>query len=159
MEFLYPDYPKDAPRTLAALTPLYRRLPLDRLYAALPEAIGPHCASNNWVVDGAHSAIGQAAARQRPASRLFGTPGFWYLARLKTPEHDIAGATVAGTPLVIIGHNEQIAWGFTTTTADIEDLFIEKLDPQDPNRYHGRRRQRCRSARARRRSRCATARR
>jgi penicillin amidase len=134
LEFLYPDYPKDAPRTLAALTPLYRQLPLDRLYAALPEAMGPHYASNNWVVDGAHSASGKPLLANDPHLG-FSAPGQWYLARLKTPAHDIAGATVAGTPLAIIGHNEKIAWGFTTTTADIEDLYIEKLDPADSGHY------------------------
>ncbi|HWB48825.1 MAG TPA: penicillin acylase family protein [Stellaceae bacterium] len=134
MAFLYPDYPKDAPRTLAALLPLYRRLPLGPLYAALPEGMGPHYASNNWVVDGAHTASGKPLLANDPHLG-FSTPGFWYLARLKTPQHDIAGATAAGVPLVIIGHNEKIAWGFTTTTADIEDLFIEKLDPQDPGHY------------------------
>jgi penicillin G amidase len=134
MTFLYPDYPKDAPRTLAALRPLYRQLPLARLYAALPKALGPHFASNNWVVDSAHSASGKPVLANDPHLG-FSTPGFWYLVRLKTPEHDIEGGSVAGTPLVIVGHNEKIAWGFTTTTADIEDLFIEKLDPADPTHY------------------------
>jgi penicillin G amidase len=134
MEFLYPGYPKDAPTTLAALMPLYRHLPLAQLYATLPATLGPHYASNNWVVDGAHSESGKPLLANDPHLG-FSTPGFWYLARLKTPAHDIEGATVAGTPLVIIGHNEKIAWGFTTTTADIEDLFIEKLDPKDPSRY------------------------
>jgi penicillin amidase len=134
LTFLYPDYPKDAPTTLAALLPIYRRLPLTELYAALPEALGPRFASNNWVVDGAHTESGKPLLANDP-HLAFGAPGFWYLARLKTPEHDIAGGTVAGTPMVLIGHNERIAWGFTTTTADIEDLFIEKLDPADPNRY------------------------
>ena len=134
MEFLYPEYPKDAPTTLAALTPLYRRLPVDRLYAALPAALGPQFASNNWVVDGAHSASGRPLLANDPHLD-FSTPGIWYLARLKTPAREIAGATVAGNPLVVIGHNDTIAWGMTTTTADIEDLFIEKLDPTDPGRY------------------------
>jgi penicillin amidase len=134
MAFLYPDYPKDAPRTLAALLPLYRHLPFSQMYAALPEAMGPHYASNNWVVDGAHTTSGKPLLANDPHLG-FATPGFWYLARLKTPQHDIEGATAAGVPLVIIGHNEKIAWGFTTTTADIEDLFIEKLDPNDPSRY------------------------
>ena len=134
LAFLYPDYPKDAPTTLAALTPLYRQLPLGALYAALPEVLGPHYASNNWVVDGAHSASGKPVLANDP-HLAFNAPGFWYLARLKTPEREIAGATAPGTPLVIVGHNDKIAWGFTTTTADIEDLFIEKLDPADPARY------------------------
>jgi penicillin G amidase len=134
LAFLYPDYPKDAPHTLAALLPLYRQLPLAPLYAALPEAMGPHYASNNWVVDGAHSVSGKPLLANDPHLG-FATPGFWYLAHLRTPQHDIVGATVAGTPFVVIGHNEKIAWGFTTTTADIEDLFIEKLDPNAPDRY------------------------
>jgi penicillin amidase len=134
LAFLYPDYPKDAPRTLAALLPLYRSLPLDPLYAALPAAMGPHYASNNWVVDGAHSTSGKPLLANDPHLG-FATPGVWYLARLKTPRHDIVGATAAGTPLVIIGHNEKIAWGFTTTTADIEDLYVEKLDPNDAGHY------------------------
>ncbi|HYM72677.1 MAG TPA: penicillin acylase family protein [Stellaceae bacterium] len=134
MAFLYPDYPKDAPTTLAALTPLYRRLPLAALYAALPQTLGPHYASNSWVVDGAHSASGKPLLANDP-HLAFNAPGFWYLARLKTPGREIAGGTVAGTPLVIVGHNDKIAWGLSTTTADIEDLFIEKLDPGDPDRY------------------------
>jgi penicillin amidase len=134
LAFLYPDYPKDGPTTLAALAPLYRRLPLDRLYAALPAALGPRYASNNWVVDGAHSASGKPLLANDPHLG-FATPGVWYLARLKSPEREIAGATVAGTPVVVIGHNDKIAWGFTTTTADIEDLFIEKLDPNDASHY------------------------
>ncbi|MBV9861645.1 MAG: penicillin acylase family protein [Alphaproteobacteria bacterium] len=134
LAFLYPDYPKDAATTLAALQPIYRGLGLDRLYAALPAEAGPHYASNNWVVDGAHSASGRPLLANDP-HLAFGAPGFWYLARLKTPQREIAGGTVAGTPLVVIGHNDRIAWGFTTTGSDVEDLFVEKIDPADPGRY------------------------
>ncbi|HZT88255.1 MAG TPA: penicillin acylase family protein [Stellaceae bacterium] len=134
MAVLYPNYPKDGPTTLAELAPLYRRLPLDALHAALPPAVGPHYASNNWVVDGRHNASGKPLVANDP-HLAFGAPGFWYLARLKTPQREIAGGTVAGTPFVIIGHNDRIAWGFTSTESDIEDLFIEKIDPADPARY------------------------
>jgi penicillin amidase len=134
LTFLYPDYPKDAPTTLAGLSAIYRQLPLDRMYAELPDAVGPIFASNNWVVDGAHSTSGKPVLANDPHLG-FGTPGIWYLARLKTPQHEIAGATAAGVPLVVIGHNEKIAWGFTNTASDVEDLFIERLDPADPGRY------------------------
>src|SRR5205823_9220443 len=60
---LYPEYPKEAPTTLAELATIYRRLPLDRLYAALPRLGGPIYASNNWVVAGA---IPKAASRALP---------------------------------------------------------------------------------------------
>jgi penicillin amidase len=131
---LYPQYPKDAPTTLAEMLPIYQRLALDRLYEALPAVVGPNFASNNWVVDGKHSASGKPLLANDP-HLAFGAPGFWYLARLKTPQHEIAGGTAAGVPLVVVGHNERIAWGFTTTTADVEDLFVEKIDPDDPGRY------------------------
>jgi penicillin amidase len=131
---LYPEYPKEAPTTLAELAAIYRRLPLDRLYAALPPLVGPIYASNNWVVDGAHTDSGKPVLANDPHLG-FAAPGFWYLARLKTPQHEIAGGTVAGVPVVVVGHNERIAWGFTTTGGDVEDLFIERLDPADPNRY------------------------
>jgi penicillin amidase len=134
LAFLYPEYPKDAPTTLTALQPLFRRLELDRLYRALPLSVGPIYASNNWVVDGRHSKSGKPLLANDPHLPL-GAPGVWYLARLETPAGAIAGATAPGVPFVVIGHNDHIAWGFTTTTSDVEDLFIEKIDPADPARY------------------------
>jgi penicillin G amidase len=131
---LYPEYPKNAPTTLAKLRRIYRRLPLDALYGELPPTVGPIYASNNWVVDGAHSVSGKPLLANDPHLG-FAAPGFWYLARLKTPERQIAGSTVAGVPFVVIGHKDRIAWGFTATASDVEDLFIEKLDPGDPGRY------------------------
>ena len=131
---LYPEYPRDAPTTLSDMRPIYRRLALDALYDALPPVVGPVYASNNWVVDGRHSASGKPLLANDPHLE-FGAPGFWYLARLRTPDHEIAGGTAAGSPFIVVGHNERIAWGFTTTTADVEDLFIEKVDPCDPGRY------------------------
>lgn len=134
LAFLYPAYPAGAPTTLAALAPIYRHLPLDRLFAALLPAVGPIYASNNWVVDGVHSTSGKPLVANDP-HLPFGAPGFWYLARLKTPEREIVGGTVAGAPFVVVGHNDRVAWGFTTTASDVEDLFIEKIDPADPGRY------------------------
>ncbi len=131
---LYPHYPKNALTTLARMRPLYRRLALARLYAALPALAGPLRASNNWVVDGRHSASGKPLLANDPHLG-FAAPGVWFLARLKTPAHDIAGATAPGIPFIVIGHNERIAWGFTDTGSDVEDLYIEKIDPADPSRY------------------------
>jgi penicillin G amidase len=134
--FLYPEYPKTAPTTLASLAEIYRKLPLDPLYATLPPlpVVPPLHASNNWVVDGAHSASGKPVLANDPHLG-FAAPGIWYLARLKTPAREIAGATAPGIPLVVIGHNDRIAWGFTTTGGDVADLFIEQIDPADPGRY------------------------
>jgi penicillin amidase len=134
LAFLFPEYPKDAPTTLSDMLPIYHRLALDLLYEALPPVVGPIYASNNWVVDARHSGRGKPLLANDPHLE-FGAPGFWYLARLKTPRHEIAGGTAAGSPFVLVGHNDRIAWGLTTTTADVEDLFIERIDPADPGRY------------------------
>ncbi len=131
---LFPDYPKEAPVTLAKLADLTRDLPLDRMLAALPDAVGPKLASNNWVVDGAHSVTGKPLLANDPHLD-YAAPVIWYLARLEAPDLALTGGTIAGAPLTILGHNGQVAWGYTTTNADVEDVFVEKLDPADPTRY------------------------
>jgi penicillin amidase len=131
---LLPGYPKDGPVALANIAGLYRDLPLDRMLAGTPNLAGPTFASNNWVVDGAHSTTGKPLLANDPHLD-FSIPGTWYLADLEAPGLSLAGATIPGTPLVVLGHNDRIAWGYTTTNADVEDLFIEKLDPAHPGRY------------------------
>ena len=65
----------------------------------------------------------------------FALPGVWYLARLVSPARELAGATSPGFPAMILGHNGRIAWGLTTSDIDVEDLFVERVDPADPARY------------------------
>ena len=84
----------------------------------------PGTASNAWAVDGAHSANGAPLLAGDP-HLAFGFPGIWYLARIDTPDITLAGATAPGVPFVVLGHNRDIAWTFTTTGADTEDVFIE----------------------------------
>jgi penicillin G amidase len=130
---LYPAYPKDAPVTLDKARAAYRDLPLDKLFAALPPG-GPQAASNNWVLSGAHTESRKALLANDPHLD-FSAPGVWYLIRIETPDLKLAGVTAPGNPFLIIGHNEHIAWGFTTTGSDVEDLFVEKPDPVDHGRY------------------------
>ena len=91
-------------------------------------------ASNEWVVSGAHTETGSPLLANDPHLG-FTAPGLWYLAEIVTPELSMSGATVPGVPVVLLGHNRHIAWGFTTTHADVQDLFIERIDPADPLRY------------------------
>jgi penicillin amidase len=133
LSVLFPSYPPDAPVTLSDAA-LFQGLPLDRLAAALPPlAVSPY-ASNNWVVDGAHSASGKPLLANDPHLD-FSAPSVWYLARIVTPSLTLAGVTTPGVPFVVIGHNERIAWGFTTTNGDVEDIYVEKLDPDHAERY------------------------
>jgi len=129
---LYPDLGALAPTTLAALD---QAVPmLAGLAAALPPPLGPRTASNEWVVGPGRTGTGAPILANDPHLGL-SAPILWYLARIETPTLSVAGATVAGVPLTILGQNRHVAWGFTTTGADIQDLFLETVDPKDPARY------------------------
>lgn len=84
----------------------------------------PASASNEWAVDGQHSASGAPLLAGDPHLG-FNLPGPWYLARIDTPQGVLAGATAPGVPMLVLGHNDRIAWTFTTTGADVQDLFVE----------------------------------
>ena len=98
-----------------------------RLVAAIPAIAEPRLDSNQWVVAGSHTASGKPILANDPHLQI-DVPVLWYLATIVSPELDVTGGTVPGTPLVLLGHNKRIAWGFTTTTSDTMDLFIEKVD-------------------------------
>ena len=91
-------------------------------------------ASNEWVLSGAHTVSGKPLLANDPHLGL-GFPGIWYLAHLVGPGFDIKGASAPGVPAIVLGHNASIGWGFTTTNLDSQDLFLERIDPTDPNRY------------------------
>lgn len=96
-------------------------------------------ASNNWVVSGDRTDTGMPILANDPHLGLT-APSIWYLAHLRVEPKDgepqnMVGATLAGSPLVLLGRNDDVAWGFTNTGADAQDLFIERIDPEDPTRY------------------------
>ena len=88
----------------------------------------PDHASNEWAVDGAHSTTGAPLLAGDPHLG-YSTPGIWYLARIDTPGNTLAGATAPGGPFLVLGHNRSVAWTFTTTGADTEDVFTETVLP------------------------------
>ena len=57
-------------------------------------------------------------------------PAAWYQVHLKAPGLDVTGVSLPGVPCVIIGHNQRIAWGVTNLGFDVQDLYLEKIDPQ-----------------------------
>lgn len=88
---------------------------------------GSQTGSNNWVVDGAHSASGKPLLANDPHLPLE-IPAVWYLAVINDGSHRIAGYTIPGTPAVAIGQNGSIAWGITNVMADDSDFYMETLD-------------------------------
>ncbi len=109
-----------------------------RAALALPAALGlaapvpaacEGCASgsNNWVISGKHTATGRPLLANDMHLGL-SVPNIWYMADLSAPGLHAAGVTLPGVPFIIAGHNEHVAWGFTALYADVQDLYLEKLD-------------------------------
>jgi penicillin G amidase len=90
--------------------------------------------SNNWVVSGAHTATGKPLLANDTHLELM-IPPIWYEIHLTAPGWNVKGITLPGAPMVIIGHNDRIAWGFTNNGADVQDLYIETFNPGAPDEY------------------------
>jgi penicillin amidase len=142
IEDLIPRDDADVPPPLPELGELYplRRPSADKHATSegVDDMIGGG-ASNNWVVSGARTRSGKPLLANDPHLRLT-APSTWYLAHLSLirPEAaavNVVGATLAGLPLVLLGRSDTLAWGFTNTGADVQDVFIEKINPDDPNQY------------------------
>ena len=83
--------------------------------------------SNNWVVSGAHTVSGKPLL-SNDMHLQHHIPDVWYEVHLTNPELDVAGVTAPGLPLVLVGHNRRIAWGFTNLGPAVTDLYIETFD-------------------------------
>ena len=133
----------DGPEALAAVDPVYPGwLPatsppgvkagpaLDRLsddLAILRQTLGVGGASNSWAVAGARTASGRPIVANDPHLPPM-LPAHWYLAHIRTPEWAACGASLAGAPGIIAGHNGFASWGVTAAHVDNTDLFVLELD-------------------------------
>jgi penicillin amidase len=134
--------PQDAKAPpLPDIRQLYALRPMPRQHAAagtVAEFI-TRGASNNWVVSGARTKSGAPLLANDPHLRL-GAPSTWYFAHLalqqeNAPALNVLGASLAGTPLIVLGRSDTLAWGFTNTGADVQDIFIERVNPDNPQEY------------------------
>jgi penicillin amidase len=160
MAELYPAYPTDHPvivnkigsgtalqpvlnpkaafdipdNTLARLA--YNSTLLDAALGPMGDGIG----SNSWAVSGKLTTSGKPILANDPHLGIQ-MPSIWYQLSMhcqpKTDQcpYEMAGFSFAGVPGVVIGHNDQITWGFTNAGPDVMDLYIEKVNPNNPNQY------------------------
>ncbi|AMO22334.1 penicillin acylase family protein [Ramlibacter solisilvae] len=153
---LMPAYPGEAPATGTDLAALYRGLnvykpegpapqktvAIDPLHDEWLQGIGQAegVGSNNWVVAGSHTQSGKPLVANDPHLGL-SSPAIWYFARLKAPAApggkalDVIGATLPGLPMVVLGRTAGVAWGFTNTSPDVQDLYLEQVNPANPKQY------------------------
>jgi penicillin amidase len=111
----------------AAATPLLAMMPSSGI-----EGLG----SNNWVVSGSRTSTGKPLLANDPHLSL-NVPAIWYFVRIEAEGLQITGSTLPGLPFVVIGRNQHVAWGVTNTGSDVQDLFIERFNPADPNSVLG----------------------
>ncbi len=162
---LLPPYPGEKPATAVDLPALYADLGVyaskGKTVSAIepaPNALAQWSAdwvrdvgilegkgSNNWVVPGSRTVSGKPLLANDPHLAL-SSPAIWYFAHLKAPagelpggqKHpalDVIGATLPGLPFVVLGRTQGVAWGFTNTGPDVQDLYLEQLDATKPGQY------------------------
>jgi penicillin amidase len=101
--------------------------------------------SNNWVLAGTRTVSGKPLLANDPHLGL-SAPAIWYFAGLQAPAGqasdgtpiaaiDAVGATLPGLPFVVLGRTDRVAWGFTNTGPDVQDLYLEQINPADPAQY------------------------
>lgn len=125
---LFPSYPKEGPYIVSDIN-----LDIEKSFAS---AVIPHefNGSNNWVVSGDKTSTGKPLLADDPHLSL-ATPSIWYQMQLEAPTINVSGVIFAGIPGIILGHNEKIAWGVTNTGPDVQDLYIEKRNPNDKTEF------------------------
>jgi penicillin amidase len=160
VEELFPPYPRDHPIVVnqlgssasdpsggAALEsmdiPPTTFIAAQRNIALMSQVLGEKqggIGSNNWVIGGSHTATGRPFLANDPHLSIQ-MPSIWYQVDMHCAPQtedcplEVAGFSFAGVPGVIIGHNDRIAWGFTNTGPDVMDLYIEKVNPDNPDQY------------------------
>ncbi len=115
----------------AAIEPL---LQVQNRYQKLMNIQGTHTGSNAWAVAGRKTNSGRPMLAGDPHLGL-SIPGQWYEVHLNLNGRNLSGATLPGTPSIILGQNDVLAWSFTNAMFDDTDFFEEKLHPQDSSRY------------------------
>lgn len=158
---LYPPYPADhpvivpvigenapaagspAPLSVIQAVPAAQFEAVHARLLALETLLGPSgndIGSNNWVVSGDLTSTGKPLLANDPHLGIQ-MPSIWYQVSLQCQPvgedcpYNVTGFSFAGVPGVIVGYNDSIAWGVTNVGPDVMDLYIEKINPENPNQY------------------------
>jgi penicillin G amidase len=159
---LFPNYPQDHPvivneipvagqetqvaNDLRPATFDFSSLPVDKVQqnASLLDLVlgdwNDGIGSNSWAISGSMTDTGKPYLVNDPHLGIQ-MPSIWYQVGLHCTEtstdcpFQVTGFSFAGVPGVVIGHNDNIAWGFTNVGPDVMDLYIEKVNPENPNQW------------------------
>ena len=160
---LFPPYPSDHPVVVPEIgdftkasnlqlvessgavpsLPVSTMTKVETNFKSLDAILGPAgsgIGSNNWAVSGTRTSTGQPLLANDPHLGIQ-MPSIWYQIDLHCKPvsadcpYEVGGFSFAGVPGVIIGHNGQVAWAVTNVGPDVMDLYIEKVNPENPNQY------------------------
>lgn len=124
---IIPQIPLDATQIGALRGDL---LPVEQMTGGDESAcLGCDSGSNEWVVTGSRTTSGKPIL-SNDMHLPHQIPNIWYELDMQAPGFHAAGVTVPGIPLVIAGHNDHVAWGFTSLFGDTQDIYVEKINPQ-----------------------------
>ena len=129
LQWLFPMPPDGTPVTTQPTTRSVARPRPTTSWRVCWDLIMPHRTNGSWA--GRARQSGKPILANDPHLGLE-APILWYLVRIVTPEGTLKGATVPGLPIVLLGQNNHMAWGFTTTGSDVQDLFMETLIREMP---------------------------
>ena len=102
----------------------------ERAYPPGLEWLSPdaHAMSNSWVIHGSRTASGRPILANDPHLAVE-MPSVWWEVHVGSDTLNVAGVTIPGIPFIVIGHNARIGWGLTNVGSDVQDFFVEQLDP------------------------------
>ncbi|MCK5040825.1 MAG: penicillin acylase family protein [Sphingomonadales bacterium] len=138
----YPSYRYEEDRLMPDLNTLYEDLlnrEGDNQISAQNNTINnigednPTLGSNNWVVDGSRTETGMPLLANDP-HLSYSAPAIWYMVHLALNGKNIVGVSLPAFPGVILGRNDNAAWGFTNTAPDVQDMFMERIG-DNPEQY------------------------
>lgn len=140
------DILPDAPGAGIAALPRYAELldaELPRFTETTPLPQHPLSPFTRAPFSGASNAWGAATSRSAAGGTLlasdphmgFAAPGSWYLARLELQQGGVIGATIPGIPAILSGRSEALGWGITASYLDDQDVYVEALNPENPEEY------------------------
>ena len=142
-EVLFPNYPKLESPIIPKDSPLdFKPLPLPKAALdfigsgskAVPAEQNRNIGSNNWAVSGSKSETGLPILSNDPHLGL-NLPSIWYQVQLNAPGVNVYGSTMPGSPNVIIGFNENVAWGVTNVGGDVLDWYEVKFKDEKKQEY------------------------
>jgi len=123
------------PEGIVSLPRVHTKDSIIEAFAKSPDWPIPRVSCNNWAVSGTRTATGKTMLAYDAHQWGSHVPGEVFLVHVRGATFDMAGGAMTGLPGMYSGHNRHISWGLTNLGGDCQDLYVEKIDPKDPDKY------------------------